>query len=82
MTEKDTWTLLLRDFIHASHGLALTLERIVTSFEQISGHISEEKNLAAVTSQFAGLGVRAEMLSKGERSGATKEPMASPPSLP
>jgi hypothetical protein len=57
--------LLVRDLIETTHGLASSLEKIVTSFEQLSGRIAEERELSVVTSQFAGLHHRAEELLEG-----------------
>lgn len=65
MDQQQELVLLVRDLIETTHGLASSLEKIVTSFEQLSGRIAEERELSVVTSQFAGLHHRAEELLEG-----------------
>jgi hypothetical protein len=67
MREPDNLKLLVRDLIQVSQSLAFSLERIVTSFEQITGRIPDERELSVVVSQFAGLHIRAEELLRDER---------------
>ncbi len=65
MNQQQEILLLVRDLIETTHGLASSLEKIVTSFEQLSGRIAEERELSVVASQFAGLHHRAEELLEG-----------------
>lgn len=60
MDRQQDIVILIRDVIETTHGLARALEKIVTSFEQLSGRIAEERELSVVASQFAGLYQRAE----------------------
>lgn len=60
MDRQQDLVILIRDVIETTHVLARALEKIVTSFEQLSGRIAEERELAVVASQFAGLYQRAE----------------------
>lgn len=64
MDPQQDLVILIRDVIDATHGLATSLEKIVTSFERLSGRIAEEKELSVVASQFAGLHQRAEDMLK------------------
>lgn len=67
MKSHDDLTLIVRDLIQASQALACSLEHIVTSFEQISGRIPEEKDVSICVSQFAGLHVRVQELLRQEK---------------
>lgn len=50
--------VLLKDLVEVNQTMAVTLEKIVTSFERMSGHIAEEQELGTIVSQFSGIHIR------------------------
>lgn len=84
MNHQQELTSLVKELVEANQALAKSLERIVTSIEQISGHVPEDRDLSTVTSQLAGLHIRlADLLDQQTRQdegASTKAPSAPLPS--
>jgi methyl-accepting chemotaxis protein len=80
MNHQQELTSLVKELVEANQALARSLEHIVTSIEQISGHVPEGRDLSSVASQLAGLHIRlADLLDQQTRRDEGSTTPAPPP---